>query len=177
MSIIEKAKAYAEGKALNAMTAAIEDAYAAGFKDGYDEGLKSRDNLLANEVEDGVEYVDLGLPSGTRWAIDYLRDEQGKVKLFFYEEAREMKLPTPRQFREFIEYTRCTNYRDSNDKRSVRFLGANGKTFSWDCFNSNYEFKFWLKDITEKGSERNAAIKTKIENVFIGNQLPVILVI
>ena len=176
MSIIEKAEAYAEGKALSAVTSAIEAAYAAGYRDGYDEGLKSRENIPANVVEDGVEYIDLGLPNGTKWATDYLKDENGKIKLYTYDEARNLNIPTPLQFREFTEYTRGSYHTDSNFHREVKIIGANGKRFSWDCFDSNNEYKFWLKDMTEKGSERNAAIKTKIENVFKGEKLPVILV-
>ena len=87
MNITEKSKEYAEGKAIDAISAAIEQAYADGYKDGYNEGLSSRDNFSSNEVEDGVEYADLGLPSGTKWAIDFLRDDKGKVKFLLYEEA------------------------------------------------------------------------------------------
>lgn len=39
MNIKEKAKTYAEGKVQDALTTAIEEAYAAGFRDGYNEGF------------------------------------------------------------------------------------------------------------------------------------------
>ena len=184
MSIIEKAKAYAEGKALNAMTAAIEDAYAAGFKDGYDEGLKSRDNLLANEVEDGVEYIDLGLPNGTKWSIDFLRDENGRVKLFYYDEARNYNLPTCQQYLDFINNTRREHYENYQRKKFIKILGANGNRIQWEKIMSNiaefstskFNFMFWLKNIQENGSTRIAAKDSKMVDIFTGYKLPIILV-
>lgn len=185
MDIKEKAKAYAEGKAQDAITTAIEEAYAAGYKDGYNEGLSSRDNLSPNEIVEGVEYVDLGLPSGTKWANDFLRDENGKIKLFHYDEARNYNVPNPMQFREFLEYTSRSLYEECfTGKRSTRILGANGYEFFWGKLQSTianispskFDFMFWLKDMVEKGSERNAVQDSKIVNIFKGHKLPIILV-
>lgn len=64
MNIKEKSKLYAEEKALEAISTAIEQAYEAGYHDG----LKHCENERLEVIKDGVEYVDLGLPSGTMWS-------------------------------------------------------------------------------------------------------------
>ena len=183
MDIKEKAKAYAEGKALSAINTAIEEAYAAGYQEGYNEGVSCRDNLSL--IEEGVEYADLGLPSGTKWAIDFLKDENGRIKLFHYDEARNYNIPNPMQFREFLEYTSRSLYEECfTGKRSTRILGANGYEFFWGKLQSTianispskFGFMFWLKDMVEKGSERNAVQDSKIVNIFKGHKLPIILV-
>lgn len=184
MDIKEKAKAYAEGKAQDAITTAIEEAYAAGYKDGYNEGLSSRDNLSPNEIVEGVEYVDLGLPSGTKWANDFLRDENGKIKLFRYDEARNYNLPNPLQYREFINNTRWSLYDNNQGKKIIKILGANGKQMQWEKLYANiaefsaskFSYIFWIKDMAENGSERNAAKDSKIIDVFTGYKLPIIIV-
>ena len=184
MEHIEKAKAYAEGKALNAITTAIEEAYAAGYKDGYNDGYSSSHKVNVNDLVSGVEFIDLGLPSGTKWATDFLRDENGKVKMFYYEEAKQLDLPTPLQFREFLDYTRRNVIQNGQFNKSVNILGANGNKCKWEKISvtlasfsqSNYTYMFWLKDMTEKGSERNAAKGSEITNIFTGYKLPVILV-
>ena len=68
MNIKELSKEYAEGKALNAITTAIEEAYAKGYKDGYTQAVSDTKKNIPNELESGIEFVDLGLPSGTLWA-------------------------------------------------------------------------------------------------------------
>ena len=77
MNIKESAKAYAEGKAVDALTAAIEQAYADGYNAGFNDGLASKKDDLPADFDNGVEYVDLGLPSGTKWGADYLKDKDG----------------------------------------------------------------------------------------------------
>ena len=71
--IEDKAKEYAEGKALSAMTSAIEQAYIDGYNAGFQDGLNHQKPPI--EVIDGVEYVDLGLPSGTKWSKTYFYDK------------------------------------------------------------------------------------------------------
>ena len=176
MNITEKAKAYAEGNSLSAITKVIQEAYAVGYKDGYNDGLSSRDNLSSNDIEDGVEYADLGLPSGTKWATDFLMDEKGKVKTLLYEEARNLNLPTPEQFREFVEYTRISNSTKNLGEVFTVITGANGNRIKWIQLNQYGKYSFWLKNLNEVGSERDAVKNSKIEKCFIGHRLPIILV-
>ena len=102
MNIKELSKEYAEGKALNAITTAIEEAYAKGYKDGYTQAVSDTKKNIPNELESGIEFVDLGLPSGTLWATDYLRDENGKIKFLIFDEASQYNLPTVAQRDEMV---------------------------------------------------------------------------
>lgn len=90
MDINEKAKDYAEGKA----TAAIEQAIAKAFADGYKAGYEDRDNEVQIEMDNDadIEFVDLDLPSGTLWAKDSLRDENGKILYLTFREAKKIQI-------------------------------------------------------------------------------------
>ena len=83
MSNIDNAKLYAEGKVAEALKQVVADAYMAGYDAGYQDGV---DKVAKDSALEGVEYVDLGLPSGTLWASDYVKD--GDEVLFLpYPEA------------------------------------------------------------------------------------------
>lgn len=89
MDIQEKANSYADGKANEAITKAIAQAYIDGYKDGYKSGQENA-QIGCNDAE----FVDLGLSSGTLWASDYLRDENGEICYFTYDEALQYKINT-----------------------------------------------------------------------------------
>ena len=83
MSNIDNAKLYAEGKVAEALKQVVADAYMAGYNAGYQDGV---DKLAKDSVSEEIEFVDLGLPSGTLWASDYVKD--GDEVLFLpYSEA------------------------------------------------------------------------------------------
>jgi hypothetical protein len=79
MNITEKSKEYAEGKALSAITSAIEDAYAAGYQEGYAAGYENRDKPEEPAKYNNVSYINLDLPSGTQWATGYLTKANGEI--------------------------------------------------------------------------------------------------
>lgn len=85
-NIFERAAQYAENKSNEAITKAIAQAYIDGYKDCED-----------------AKFIDLGLPSGTLWAIDYEKSDKGEVLYLPYEQAKQMKLPTDKQWRELKE--------------------------------------------------------------------------
>lgn len=101
MNILEIANSYAEGKANEAITKAIAQAYIDGYNDGYKSG-KENAQIEYNDAE----FVDLGLPSGTLWASDYLKDTEGKVRYLPYMEAKEHSLPSIEQWKELEQYCR-----------------------------------------------------------------------
>lgn len=68
---IDKAKKYAEGKVTKALSQVVADAYLAGYNAGYQDGIGK---VAKDSVSEETEFVDLGLPSGTLWASDYLKD-------------------------------------------------------------------------------------------------------
>lgn len=178
MDINEKAKEYAEGKALEAITNAIEGAYASGYKEGYQAGLDDREPEAFGDENEDVEYVDLNLPSGTLWSTDYLYDECSDYKYLAYNEAIKLNIPTKEQFEELRDY--CEEFKYNN---SFRYLGSNGnflsirfsKVIKADIADWNNDFWFWLKD-EELGTCATSLNKDKVATVFTGYKMPVMLV-
>lgn len=183
MNIEEKAKAYAESRALELLQNAIEKAYT----DGYEEGLKDADNSKANLVVDGVEYVDLGLPSGTKWASSYLNANEEKIYLT-YNEAANLNIPTIDQFKELLNYCSISSISyKSGIVYGKQMLGCNGNYVKYysDCkiYGDKKEElacpAFWLKEGSQEGQLRdiaNFANSRYFSFEFLGNRFPVILV-
>ena len=183
MNINEKAKNYAEGKALDALTKAIEDAYASGYKEGYSDGVAAQEPKSLDEKDNGVEYVDLGLPSGTLWSSKYLYEGE-KFQYLSYLEAAEYNIPTKEQFDELLDNCKCIDF-----DKTKRLLGKNANYI--ELYNT-YVFKagigewqnhisFWLKKDDEDEYSAPCACKTnwvtdRIENVFMGYKMPIMLV-
>lgn len=186
MDIQEQAKAYAEGKVLEALSAAVEKAY----MDGYEEGYRAAENSKVNEVIDGVEYVDLGLPSGTKWASGYLTDNNKGERIYLtYGEAEKLNIPTTEQFRELLNC--CINtslsYIRSGIVYGKQFLGSNGNFVEY--YNAEMVFgdkmkplgniAFWLKENSQEGTVGESASYATSDNFlkeFVGTRFPVILV-
>ena len=187
MYINEKAKDYAEGKA----TAAIEQAIAKAFADGYKAGYEDRDNEVQIEMDNDadIEFVDLDLPSGTMWAKDFLRDENGKILYLTFREAKKYKLPTPEQLKELTEI--CDHPAQRPRATDLKFLAANGNQLYIRCCGYyNVEGKveealsFWLSC----SEEENKAVCTYYDrwvtyscfyntvSGFVGKRLPVLVV-
>lgn len=185
MDIQEKANSYAEGKANEAITKAIAQAYIDGYKDGYKNG-KENAQIECNDAE----FVDLGLPSGTLWASDYLKDTEGKVRYLPYVEAKEYPLPSIEQWKEL---ERCCQWIGRNNKNVVDCTGPNGNVISFlltGYFSSTKKVErravyLWLfsKDTDKKNSVCIEYDKDNpgnpfliLENSFVGFKLPIRLV-
>ena len=163
MSGQEKAKTYAEGKVQEALTAVVEKAYADGYDAGYKDamaGLK-----VAPEVEeDGIKFVDLGLPSGTLWASDYLRDDEGKLVYLKYDEAAPLGLPTRTQLEELL---RLCEVRLNTSAKKERFdevvydIIGNGKKITLTSSS------FWL--LTFNADSPNLDLKRTSTNLKVEN--------
>ena len=95
MDIKEKAKDYAEGKMTAAIENVIADAYADGYKAWYQDRYDEIPAAIKEEVD--ADFIDLGLPSGTLWAKDFLRDEEGNIMYLTFREAKKYPLPTIEQ--------------------------------------------------------------------------------
>lgn len=103
MDIKLRADKYAEGKAI----AAFNDAIAKAYFDGYHDGYKDREaEIPADLTKEKTDYVDLGLPSGTLWANDYEKDDEGNILYLPYVEAKKYKLPTVEQWKELVSNCR-----------------------------------------------------------------------
>ena len=97
--ILDCAKKYAEGKINDILNQAIIDAYSAGYNVGYQDGYKKAEK---ETILEEMKYVDLGLPSGTFWASDYIKKD-GEVLFLPYRDAiDEFNLPTDEQIDELL---------------------------------------------------------------------------
>lgn len=78
----ERAEIYANEKMNELMVKAIAQAYI----DGYQSGYNDRDSEIeeSNCIGNDIVVRDLGLPSGTLWAADYLEDENGDTTFIPY---------------------------------------------------------------------------------------------
>lgn len=118
-----KIKEYAEGKVTEALSQVVADAYMAGYNAGYQDGYNKVVNDSASE---GAEYVDLGLPSGTLWSSDYVKDGD-EVQFLPYPEAEKYNIPTEEQVDELEEFCEFSVENDGSNKAYV-VLGPNGNT-------------------------------------------------
>ena len=166
--IVEKAKNYAEGKVNEALTQAIAKAYLEGYQDGYRDCEAKLPIDISNEEveEDDVEYVDLGLPSGTLWAKDY-KKESNEVLYLPYGKASCLNIPTEEQWNELEEECvfQYINYNPGNLAYAV-CIGPNGNTIVFNTKGmikyinieqKEYGAYFWLKE--EEGNSSKTAIK------------------
>ena len=190
MTINEKAKKYAENKALEAMSAAIEQAFVEGYNQGYTEGREDEKNSCAATMSlddyDLVTFVELGLPSGTKWSSNYLMKE-GNACYFTYDEAAKLNIPTLEQLEELVSF--CERF---SIKSGLQFVGLNGNNITVE--NADYRKdsertavgnsscpKFWLNDQSQDilEIEKNCAWfydKKSRNTLFKGYRIPVMLV-
>ena len=189
MNVQEKSKEYAKGKALDAITAAIEQAYTDGYEAGFNAGA-SANNTDNNGVVliDGIEFVDLGLPSKALWAKEYLKDRNNNIlRLNYYEAEKLCVIPSKDQF---DELDRCCKKELITNKdgqvRTIRYRSLENNayidlSYTYGIINKSVSlldsFAFWLKSIVhiESGIAKCASIKgcTSLKAEIA---LPVILV-
>lgn len=186
MNITDKSKKYAEGKALNAITAAIEDAYSAGYLEGYADGYANREKPEALPKYKNVSYIDLELPSGTKWATDYLTKNNGEIELLRYDEAKVYNIPSPEQFKELLDNTEqfMTN---RNGQLVTEFVSLRNRARFWlpnGYFNynnniiKNNNYMFWIRE-SLKFEGANYAKGTTMRTgdvIFQQYSMPVVLV-
>lgn len=121
---MDKAKEYAEGKVTEALAQVVADAYMAGYNVGYQDGYNK---VVKDSASEDVEYVDLGLPSGTLWASDYVKE--GDDVLFLpYPEALKYSIPAEEQVDELQEYCEISIKYEDNDNYVHVVLGPNGNS-------------------------------------------------
>lgn len=187
MSKESLAKNYAKEIADSLIESALETAYLEGFK----AGVESVKNPPVIVVEDGVEYVDLGLPSGTLWATELQFREYNSMQS--YTEARKYNIPTEEQLSEFTKNTimlKSFKYQGNRLYDSLEFIGPNGNkvnylTFGYKEKSSEKTLRIWSKgDENPKNNlalslraciEGNNSFKVKVF-MFTGYHFPLALV-
>ena len=203
MEISERAGKYAEGKANEAITKAIEQAYIDGYRDGYKD---CEEEIPIDLIEEDMEYIDLGLPSGTLWASDYERDGEGNILYLPYGEAVKRHLPTGEQIKELedncmwrYEYKQVQQAQMWYDYISkATCIGPNGNYIEFtrhgyyeaENFTDRYLLYFWMKMVEDNGNNAfsifNMSSKTGLSeyqrgcncatDLFPGYRLPIIQV-
>ena len=183
MDIKEKAQEYAKDKIQQVLNDAIAEAYMEGYKQGYEDG---KAEVPVKHENDEMEFVDLGLPSGTLWAKDYLK-ENGEVVYLPYIEAKNYKLPTKEQLEELIKWCNVRSEGDPYLTRT-RIIGTSGAMIQIP--NIGYyegekkEFKthnrIWLQDNESNSTSRSVGYFStqgiSTFSTFMGFKLPVLLV-
>ncbi len=187
MDIKQKANEYAQGKVTSALEQMIADAYTAGYTDGY----QDRDNEIEVDLpKPDPEFVDLSLPSGTLWAADYLRDEEGNILYLTYNEAKKYNLPTEEQVKELFSLPKDTNRGEPLWLTFLTTEGVRYKITSKGMFqvkDSAVGFgsiHFWVEsEITEDNEAKDACFFygsysgwNILRYQYIGYRLPVLVV-
>ena len=194
MNNVDKAKEYAEGKINDALNKVIVEAYMAGYNSGYKDGY---DKVVKETSSDDIEYVDLGLPSGTLWSSNYLEDENNETVYVLQEKSKAFDIPTVEQWQDLVRECRWEQKSERIDDSYGFFhyhdwaicLGPNGNSIIFEK-TGLYEIQtervrtnevlFWLKK--GKNSQCNSAnitfctIKITSKNEFSGYRLPIRLV-
>lgn len=135
---------------------------------------------------DGVEYVDLGLPSGTLWSKTPLEDiSTGYYAQFCHADAQKLNIPNEEQCKELIRNKKAIEKRNG----VVENIGPSGQritTYFFDpylgeeCSQFN---KFWIKGVSDDlhlapiltAYPSNSGLYN-IGKHFAGYRLPVLLV-
>lgn len=189
----ERAANYAAEKTNDLLGKAIAQAYEDGYRDGY----KDRDEEITNSNSNSnVQFVDLGLPSGTMWAVDFLKMDNC-VSYLPYKDADLMNIPTKEQWDEL--WSSCQWKYDLDDSRELLkayCVGPNGNVIEFETtgyieavsISHSYLVKFWIKDSRDVDNKFSATIafggtynrRRGLENatsdLFSGYRLPVMLV-
>lgn len=191
----EKSEIYASEKMNELMAKAIAQAYVDGYCNGYQD--RDNENKESNFVDDEIEVYDLGLPSGTLWSPNYLKNED-EINYLPYVEAVKLGLPSKEQVDELVE--NCRWHGSFSSSRQTLYeafcIGASGESISLttagyemedervDAGYGNASAYFWIQD-DDDGDEKYAV---KIYNVrdgkpcmeivkiFSGYKLPVLIV-
>ena len=188
--LTERAANYAAEKTNELFANAIAQAYV----DGYRDGVKDRDKGI---VSPSIEFIDLGLPSGTKWSSK-LMGEDDFADYLSYADAASYELPTIEQVEELVNYCRWQGDRSSSGQTfwGTTCIGKNGKDIyirSWGykegdrlcCYGYGADtIFFWIRNEEEEGKMK--AIKLynvkdekpefEIVKLFSGYKLPVMLV-
>ncbi len=146
METTEKAKTYVASQS-EAFANAIEKAYMQGYNDAVEENSNEHIKI----VEDGVEYIDLGLPSGTLWALK-------NPKIISYHESQKINIPTKEQIEELARFVRW-DYYEATRELDFHFIDIKGNKyyikqpyFKNPDLSDKYLHMWYREELDEKGN-------------------------
>lgn len=142
----DKVQEYVEGKVTDALNKVVADAYLAGYNAGYQDGYNK---VVKDSVSEGSEFVDLGLPSGTLWSSDYVKDGD-EVSFLPYPEALKYNIPTEEQVDELQKFCEISRKSDGSNTAYI-VLGPNGNAITFKGygymhlkdFEDSFDAYFW----------------------------------
>lgn len=190
----DKVQEYVEGKVTDALNKVVADAYLAGYNAGYQDGYNK---VVKDSVSVGSEFVDLGLPSGTLWSSDYVKDDKANAIYVTQEGSADYEIPTYEQFKELMDECK---WDQKTEKKWTEWgnyyyhdwaicLGPNGNKITFektglyeatDSLTRTSEIFFWLND--KEYFHNNCAsitfdsLNIGSENMFSGYKLSIRLV-
>lgn len=187
---IGKAKEYAEGKVADALSQVVADAYLAGYNAGYQDGYNK---VVKDSVSEGSEFVDLGLPSGTLWSLDYVKNDKANAIYVTQENSADYEIPTYEQFKELMDECKWEQKSEKNWTEGGFYhwhewaicLGPNGNKITFektglyevaDSLTRTSEIFFWLNNKRNCASITLNSLNIGSEIVFSGYKLPIRLV-
>ena len=182
-----KANNYAEENVINVLKEAFAKVYADGYRDGYKD---CKEEIPVDLSDDEVDYVDLGLPSGTLWSNNFKMTD-GRISYLTYGEASAYDLPTEEQVKELLETCKWKFTYINSSSRKYDCIGPNGNSIVFLSYGykeinsritSHDTIHFWAKDSyneLDKSSVYMYYDKRPIKEMhkmFMGYRLPVRLI-
>ena len=159
---------------------------AKAYADGYRQGYKDREDEIPVDLRDRkIEFVDLGLPSGTMWSADFEKDGND-VAYVPYEKAQKHEIPTSEQCAELFD--NCNFIKRDN---LFYCIGPNGDYITFTLLGykevGNEQAKytvaslFWISNENERTDNTARLldmrdIKKDLCKEFTGNKIPIRLV-
>lgn len=155
MTLGEKSMDYASQSSEKFISQTIQKAFEDGYKAGYEDG---RNSIPVDNLDDG--YVDLGLPSGTLWAKDYVVNENDEYEMLNYNDAIKYSLPTLEQLEELVancsfDYIRLHDVDLDKGYLKIKITGPNKNFIEllaqgiWG--EKEHKVFFWIKSKSVKG--------------------------
>ena len=166
----------------------LADVYAKGFMAGY----KAYEEQLLDVQTDEDGFVNLGLPSGTLWADDFVMGEDEKALILPYQKALDYSIPSEEQWRELMAECRFIHNHERIDNGEsgtyyyhcwIECIGPNGNKVIFDCIHCEDEdgrlncqsSAFWLQN-GMIASYNNSDSNVEISTAFAGYKKAIRLV-
>lgn len=167
-----KANNYTEGNVIKILKEAFAKVYSDGYRAGY---LDREDEIPLDLSGNQLEYIDLGLPSGTLWASDYVRFDS-EIRVFPYNVAALLNIPTEVQWKELISKCRWEFKGHKEEcKRHIICTGPNGKSIIFyktevqkenDSADSLIPVYFWINETGKDISKHLVFLDCKLDNKY-----------